>query len=103
MNITNNLLDLQPCGDGFAFATYEPSFGLVSPQGVATIIGRQGTAEMMGKLGAAFAVSADASSVRFGLGPSDQEPVVFDLGAASLTDSPEFPQASRRSKSTASR
>ena len=91
VNITNNLLDLQPCGDGFAFATYEPSFGLVSPQGVATIIGRQGTAEMMGKLGAAFAVSADASSVRFGLGPSDQEPVVFDLGAASLTDSPGVP------------
>ena len=88
---SNAITDIQPCGEGFAFATYEPSFGLLSAQGGATILGRQGTAEMIGKVGAAFAVSADASSVRFGLGAGGQEPIVFDLAAASLTDSPSFP------------
>ena len=91
VNITNNLLDIQACGAGFAFATYEPSFGLVSAQGVATILGSQGTAEMRDKVGTAFAVSPDASSVRFGLRIGDQEPVVFDLTAASLRDSPSLP------------
>ena len=38
-----------------------------------------------------FAISRDASSVRFGLGYGEEKPVVFDLAAASLTDSPNLP------------
>jgi hypothetical protein len=87
----HTISDIQPCGEGFAFATYEPSFGLLSAQGAATILGSQGTAEMIGKVGAAFAVSADASSVRFGLRAGGQEPVVFDLATATLKDSLSFP------------
>ena len=46
---------------------------------------------MRDKGGSAFAVSPDASSVRFGLGYGEEKPVVFDLAAASLTDSPNLP------------
>ena len=56
------------------------------------------TADMRDKVGSAFAVSRDALSVRFGLGYGDEKPVVFDLAAASLTDSPSLPPASRRRK-----
>ena len=87
----NTIMGMQPCGEGFVFATYEPSFGLLSREGGATILGSLGTAEMRGKVGAAFAVSPDASSVRFGLRMGGQEPVAFDLLEASLTDSPSLP------------
>ena len=87
----NGIMDIQPCGEGFAFSTYEPSFGLFSAQGDVTVLRSQGTAEMIGKLGGAFSVSADASSVRFGLGFGGQQPVAFDLSAGSLTDSPSLP------------
>ena len=46
---------------------------------------------MRDKLGSAFAISPDAASVRFGLGDGEEKPVLFDLAAASLTDSPKFP------------
>ena len=74
---SNNLMDIQPCGEGFAFATYEPSFGLLSAQGDPTILRGLSTAQMMAKWGAAFAVSADASSVRFGIGIGSQQPPGF--------------------------
>jgi hypothetical protein len=84
------IYDVQPCGDGFAFASADPSFGLVSPQGVATILQGPRTANMREKVALGFALSPDASTVRFGLETKDENPVVFDLAAASLTDSP-FP------------
>ena len=46
---------------------------------------------MRDKVGSAFALSPDAASVRFGLGYHEQKPVLFDLAAASLTDSPSLP------------
>jgi Caspase domain/WD domain, G-beta repeat len=79
---------IQPCGEGFAFAAADPGFGLVSRQGVATVLQVPRTADMRDKRGSAFAASADASSVRFGLAEREENPVVFDLAAASLTDSP---------------
>jgi hypothetical protein len=84
--------DVQPCGDGFAFASAQPSFGLVSPQGVTKILQGPRTANMRWKVALGFALSPDASTVRFGLDTKDENPVVFDLAAASLTDSP-FPPA----------
>ncbi len=87
----NWITNIRPCGKGFVFATAEPSFGLLSPLGVATTLQAPRKAVPWGKVGAAFAVSPDASSVRFGLGRGDREPVVVDLAAATLKDSPSFP------------
>jgi Caspase domain/WD domain, G-beta repeat len=88
---SHTIFDVQPCGEGFAFATGDPSFGLLSAQGAATVLETPRTTDMRDKLGSAFAISSDASSVRFGLGYGEEKPVVFDLAAASLTDSPSLP------------
>jgi WD40 repeat protein len=87
----STIWDIQPCGEGFAFATGDPSFGVLSTQGVTTVLQGPRTPDMLLKLEAALAVSPDGSSVRFGLGQGDSQPVVFDLAAASLTDSPALP------------
>jgi WD40 repeat protein len=84
----DTIMDIKPCGEGFVFGAADPSFGLVSPQGVATILQGPPTVDMRRKVGSAFAVSGDVSSVRFGLGQGEAKPVLFDLTAASLTDSP---------------
>ena len=84
-------MDIRPCGEGFAFATGDPAFGLLSPQGVATTLRGPRTVDMRDKLGSAFGVARDASSVRFGLGEGEAKPVVFDLTTASLIDSPALP------------
>jgi uncharacterized caspase-like protein/membrane-associated protease RseP (regulator of RpoE activity) len=87
----NAILDIRPCGAGFAFATSDPAFGLLSAQGVATTLQGPRTADMRVKLGSAFALSSDAASVRFGLGVGEKKPVLFNLAKASLTDSPSLP------------
>ena len=63
----DTIMDIQPCGDGFAFGAQDPSFGLLSAQGVAKTLRGPRTADMRDKLGSAFALSPDAASVRFGL------------------------------------
>ena len=45
---------------------------------------------MRDKLGSAFTLSPDAASVRFGVGYGEEQPVLFGLAAASLTDSPSL-------------
>ena len=47
---------------------------------------------MRDKLRSAFALSPDAASVRFGIRYGEEKPVLFDLAAASLTDSPRLPR-----------
>src|SRR5208337_1263474 len=75
MSSSQTVADIQPCSDGFAFATGELSLGLLSAQGVATILQGPRTADMRAKLGSGLTVSRDASSVRFGLGIGDAKPV----------------------------
>jgi WD40 repeat protein len=87
----NTINDIKACGDSFAFAAQDPAFGLLSAQGVATTLQGPRSADMRGKLGAAFALSPDAASARFGLGVAEAEPILFDLAAASLTDSTTLP------------
>ena len=99
---SNTVMAIQPCGDGFAFAAADPTFGLVSAQGVPTTLQGPRTADMRSKRGSALSVSRDASSVRFGLGYSEDQPVVFDLAAAALSDSLVFLQDSSRRELTAS-
>ncbi len=87
----STVTDIQPCREGFAFASGEPLFGLLSEQGAPTTLQGPRKADMRDKLGSALTVSRDASSVHFGLGYGEKKPVVFDLLAASLTDSPNLP------------
>jgi WD40 repeat protein len=88
---SDTIMDIQPCGKGFTFAAGDPAFGLLSPRGVATTLQGPRTIDMREKVGLAFAVSRDGTSVRFGLGHGEAKPVLFDLAAASLTNSPSLP------------
>jgi hypothetical protein len=88
----DTIMDVRPCGDGFAFAAADPAFGFLSSQGASkTLLGPR-TLDMLVNLGSAFAVSQDASSVRFRLEQREKRLVVFDLVTASLTDSPSLPR-----------
>jgi Caspase domain len=87
----DTIMGVKPCGEGFAFGAQDPSFGLLSAQGAATTLQAPRTANMHYKVGSALAVSPDASRVRFGLDYGEAKPVLFDLAAASLTDSPSLP------------
>jgi WD40 repeat protein len=80
--------DIQPCGRGFAFGSAAPTFGLLSGDAGAQTLQGPRTADMLFKRASAFALSPDAASTRFGLGNGEEQPVLFDLAAASLTDSP---------------
>ncbi len=90
VHVGDAIAGIQPCGGGFVFAT-EKSFGLFSIEGVARTLQTSRTADMAAKLGVALTVSPDANSVRFGLEHGAREAVVFDLGAASLSVSPNIP------------
>jgi Caspase domain/WD domain, G-beta repeat len=85
------ILDIQACGQDFVFAVADPSFGVLSAQGVVTSLQGPRTADMRNKIGSALAVSPDATSVRFELGQVGAKPVLFDLAAAGLTDSAPLP------------
>jgi WD40 repeat protein len=84
----NTVLSLAPCGDGIAFGSYDPAFGLVRRDGTSVTLGTSHNADMRDKRGDAFLVSDDGTRVRFGLGLGATTPVLFDLNAGSLTDSP---------------
>jgi WD40 repeat protein len=88
---SNTIMDIQRCGDGFVFATADPSFGLLASDGKATTLQGPRTADMRGKLGDAFTLSADGATVRFGMGNGEARPVVVDLFAASLSDAGSRP------------
>jgi hypothetical protein len=83
--------DIQPCGEGFAFAAQDPLFGLLSAQGSESTLQGPRSPDMRGKRGSAFTVARDATRVRFGLNEGDEKPVLIDLAAASLADSPNIP------------
>ena len=58
----------------FRFRRVDPTFGLLRSDGKATTLQGPRTADMRDKLGDAFALSADAAIVRFGLGTPRSEP-----------------------------
>ena len=88
----NTVMDTQPCGASFAFATAEPSFGLFSPKADVTVLQAPRSADMRQKLGTALEVSTDGSAVRFGLNLGNRKPVLFDLAAATAVNSPNLPR-----------
>ncbi len=85
------IFDLKSCGDGVAVAAADPAFGLMALDGDKTLWITGVAADMHGKLGAAFTLSADARRLRFGLTGSITRPVLFDLAAATLIESRDDP------------
>ena len=81
----NTVVDLKPCGTAVAYAAADPRFGLLSPDGNTRTHGPV-TADMRGKRGGAFLISAEANFVRFGLGFGAERPVSFDLAAGTLSE-----------------
>ena len=87
----NRIVAIRPCADGFVFAGAEPSFGRIGRGGPAETLQGPRVVDMRLKLGAAFAVSADGATVRFGLGEGAAKPALFDLVAGTLAESPSLP------------
>ena len=84
---TDAIQDIETCPNGFLFVASEPSFGFIASDGAIRKLQGTRTADLRGKLGGAFTLSADAAKVRFGLGLQDQNVVEFDLLAGVLSDS----------------
>ena len=83
--------DIRACPAGFAYAAADPAFGLASPGGSVKVLQGPRTADMRDKIGKALEISRDGGTVRFGLGDGDDKPVLFDVVAGSLADSPGAP------------
>jgi hypothetical protein len=82
----NTVMSLAPCGDGVAFGAQDPVFGLLHADGSVATLGRGHTVDMRNKLSEAFAVSADGTRLRLGLGPGAAQPALFDLAGGTLTE-----------------
>jgi hypothetical protein len=83
------IASLQPCRDGIAAAGLDAGFGWVDGNNQITLWKASIAPEMRDKLGNAFTISADARQVRFGLGVGAENPVLFDLGQATLLSAPD--------------
>jgi len=82
------ILNLQLCGDDIAVAAADPAFGVVEG-GSRVSTWKSGVApDLRDKVEEAFTIAPDAKQVRFGLGDRAQEPVLFDLGQATVAASP---------------
>ncbi len=82
----NTILSLVTCDEATAFATADPSLGLIRSDGRAVTLARGRTVDMRAKFGDAFTVSSDGTRLRIGLGYGSAAPVLFDLGKATLND-----------------
>jgi WD40 repeat protein len=88
----NSILELLPCGpDGIAASATDPALGVLALSGAKRGWQENVTADMRDKKREAFAMSYDTKQVRFGLGQGKDRPVMFDLTAFDLVDSPETP------------
>lgn len=82
----NTVMDLKPWGEaGVLFAAYDPRFGGYDGAGAQALERGPETADLRGKRGAAFTVSADGRALRLGLGVGEAQPVRFDLHQRQLT------------------
>ena len=85
---SDTLMDLLPCGEGFAYAAADPAIGLVDAGGLVKVLQGPHTADMRGKTGKGLEISGDAETVRFGLVYGEGKPVLFDVAAGTFVDSP---------------
>ena len=80
------ILELVPCGQGFAFSSPDPVLGVIDGDGRRTawqpsVIGSRG-----GSVFDAIAASGDGMRVRFGLGEGGSAPVLFDIKTERLAE-----------------
>jgi len=87
----STIFDIRARGDGFVFTAHGPLLGRLSADGRSSTWQAPRTADMRDKVAQAFTSSADAAIAGFGLGDGETKPVVFDLDAAALVDSPPPP------------
>ncbi len=87
----STVFGITQCGNGLAFSTADPSFGLIDASGPARHLGVSAIADMRNKLGNLFQVSADARQVYFGLDFNAKRGVVFDLTQGKLTEASKPP------------
>jgi WD40 repeat protein len=85
----NTIMTLLPCRNSIAVGAQDPAFGLLSATGEKQVWQEADIVDVRGKLGENFTVSEDGDKVRFGLGPSNDKPVLFDLASGRLTDQPQ--------------
>ena len=83
------VLALTPCGAGVAFASADPSFGLVGAQGPPQVLARGRMVDMRPNSSDpvntdAILVSPDGKRVYFGLNTGGNHAVMFDLAAGAL-------------------
>jgi hypothetical protein len=80
---------LQPCGDFIAIGAADPAFGLVGDNGQVRLWLTSVAPDMRGKHDpGAFTIGPNAKQVRFGLGYGEDNPVLFDVGQATLAAAP---------------
>jgi WD40 repeat protein len=73
-----------PCGDGVAFGSQDPAFGVIAPDGTRRVWREPVQADFRGPEG--ISIAGDARRIRFGLDQSGKSPVLFDLLAEYLQD-----------------
>jgi hypothetical protein len=83
-----NIFNLQSCGDAIAVAAADPAFGLVDGNGQISLWKTGVAPDMRGKRGEAFTIAPNAKQIRIALGGRGEEPVLFDLGQATVTSTP---------------
>jgi Caspase domain len=83
------ILNLQNCGESIGVAAADPAFGVVDGNNN-VVTWKSGVApDMRDKIGDAFTMAPDTKQVRFGLADRGDEPVLFDLGQATVTSAPD--------------
>jgi WD40 repeat protein len=88
----DTILYLQACGDAIAVSAFDPAFGLVDGRGQINPWKTSVAPEMRGKRGKDgefFTVAPNAKQLYFGLGLRAEDPVLFDLGQATVTSAPD--------------
>jgi len=88
---SQEILELVPCGRGFAYTALDPAVGVIDADGKRTawqpsIIGGRG-----GRVFDTIAASSDGFRVRFGLGEGGNAPVLFDINAERLAEAADAP------------
>jgi len=87
---SDTLMNVVPCGDSMAFVSQDPTFGLIDAAG-RRIAWQSSVIPDMRSKRFELLVSEDGRRVRFGLEQGSATPVVFDLAAEQLLDSPAKP------------
>jgi WD40 repeat protein len=88
----NTIMQILPCGTGFAVGAFDPLFALLDRDGMPRLSKSGVGADMRGKRGdgsLSFQISRNGGEVWFGLEEGGASPVLFDLARATLRVCPE--------------